>query len=52
MKEYQTIGSCRLMNVRIIKNENVVYEGKVEDAPEDIKELKYNEIEIRKSNYF
>lgn len=47
MKLYDNIGSLRLMNIKVIKdNKNTVYEGMVENAPDDIKKLRYAKIEI------
>lgn len=42
MANYMSIGSCRLLNIKVIRNENeVLYEGMVEDASEEIKKLEY-----------
>lgn len=47
MKLYDNIGSLRLLNIRVyLDDANVVYEGMVEDAPEDIKEQRYAKIMI------
>ena len=47
MKLYDNIGSLRLMNIKVIKdNKDTVYEGMVENAPDDIKKLRYAKIEI------
>ena len=47
MKLYDNIGSLRLMNIKVIKdNKDVIYEGMIEDAPDDIKKLRYAKIEI------
>lgn len=47
MKVYDNIGSLRLLNIKVIMNDNQnIYEGMVEDAPEDIRNLKYSKIEI------
>ena len=41
------IGSLRLMNIKVIKdNKDTLYEGMVENAPDDIKKLRYAKIEI------
>ena len=38
MKLYDNIGSLRLMNIKVIKdNKDTLYEGMVENAPDDIK---------------
>ena len=47
MKLYDNIGSLRLLNIRVyLDNTNVVYEGMVEEAPEDIKKQRYAKIMI------
>ena len=47
MKLYDNIGSLRLMNIKVIKdNTDVIYEGMIENAPDDIKKLRYAKIEI------
>lgn len=33
------IGDSRLLNIRVIKNNEIIYEGMVEDAPDEIKEM-------------
>ena len=42
-KVYVSIGSGRLLNIRVVLDDNPtpIYEGMVEDAPEEIKDLKY-----------
>lgn len=43
MKTYGKIDEFKRMNIKVILNDNeVLYEGKVEDAPDNIKELHYN----------
>ena len=44
---YMPIGSARLLNIRVFLDDEVVYEGMVENAPQEIKNLKYSEIEIK-----
>ena len=45
-KVYMEIGTSRLLNIRVIKDDNeVLYEVMVEDATEDIKQLKYSKIQ-------
>ena len=41
MKLYDNIGSIRLLD-----GTNVIYEGMVEDAPDDVKERRYSKIMI------
>lgn len=46
MKVYNEIGLSRLLNIRVIKDDTeTLYEGMVEDAPEEIKQLKYSKIQ-------
>ena len=43
MKVYGKIDEFKKMDIKVILNDNeVLYEGKVEDAPDNIKELHYN----------
>ncbi len=47
MKYYDNIGSLRLLNVRVYLNDNeVIYEGMIEDAPDEIKKYVYSKIMI------
>lgn len=47
MKLYDNIGSLRLLNIRVyLDDTNVIYEGMVEDAPDDVKERRYSKIMI------
>ena len=43
-----SIGSGRLLNIRAILDDNPtpIYEGMVEDAPEEIKDLKYSKVNV------
>ena len=53
MKVYDNIGSLRLLNIKVIMNDkDTIYEGMVEDAPEDIKKLKYSKIDIASGTTF
>lgn len=53
MKVYDNIGSLRLLNIKVIMDDkDTIYEGMVEDAPEDIKKLKYSKIEIDSGTTF
>lgn len=47
MKTYLQIGSGRLLNIQVFYDGNVVYEGRVEDAPDDIKALRYNKVDAK-----
>ena len=47
MKLYDSIGSLRLLNIRVyLDDNNVIYEGMVEDAPDEIKKYRYAKIMI------
>ena len=47
MKEYGVIGDFRLLNIRVINNDvNVIYEGMIENASDEIKRMKYSKIEM------
>lgn len=46
-KLYQAIGSARLLDIRVILDDKIVYEGMVEDAPQEVKNLKYSDIKIK-----
>lgn len=45
-KTYMSIGSARLLNIKVIVDGTEVYEGMVEDAPEEIKKMRYYKIEM------
>lgn len=45
-KTYMPIGAGRLLNIRVILDGQAVYEGMVENAPEEIKQLKYSEVQM------
>lgn len=38
------ISDMRLLNITVFKDEIEIYKGKVEDAPEDIKNMEYKDI--------
>lgn len=49
MKVYGTIGSFRLIDIKVIQDDNnVIYEGEIKNAPEEIKNLKYSAIKTGK----
>ncbi len=35
------IGDLKLLKIQVTKGEEIIYEGMVEDAPEDLKETNY-----------
>ena len=39
---YIKIGDLKLVKINVIKNGNSIYEGMVEDAPKEIKEMNYS----------
>lgn len=46
-KVYQSIGSGRLLNIEVIlDDEKTLYTGKVEEAPDWIKQLKYSDVKV------
>ena len=45
-RNYLPIGESRLLNIKVIVDGNLAYEGMVEDAPEEIKQMKYYKIEM------
>ncbi len=46
-RTYVEIGSGRLLDITVYLDNNLVYDGMVEDAPDNIKKLKYSEVEIQ-----
>lgn len=38
------IKELRLLNLTIKQNENIIFQGKTEDVPEDLKEKEYKKI--------
>ena len=52
-KAYLTIGCGRLMDIRVIQDDTeMLYEGKVEDAPQEIKNLRYTKMENKDKMIF
>ena len=52
-RNYMPIGSGRLLNIKVIVDGIEAYEGMVEDAPEEIKKMKYYKIEmVRPMTYY
>ena len=45
-RTYLSIGDGRLLNIRVILDDNLVYEGMVENAPDELKQLKYSEVKM------
>lgn len=45
-KVYLPIESGRLLDIVVFLDDNKIYEGRVEDAPEEVKKLKYSRVEV------
>jgi len=46
LRNYGKIGMGRLLDIKVIvEDETVVYEGKIDNAPQSIKDLNYSKIE-------
>lgn len=47
MKEFNTIGSMILLHINVILNDNeIIYDGVTEDAPAEIKNLRYYDVKM------
>ena len=45
LRNYGTIGLARLLNIRVVLDDTqIIYEGMVDDAPSEIKQLNYSKI--------
>lgn len=52
-KVYLPIGDGRLLDIIVFLDGEKIYEGMVEDAPENVKKLKYSEVQLGgKITYF
>ena len=46
-KKYEKIGLAKMINIKVIQNDqDVIYEGPVEDAPEEVKNMYYYKITL------
>ena len=46
-KKYQKIGLARMVNIKVIRNDkDVIYQGDIKDAPEEIKNMFYYKTEV------
>lgn len=45
-KVYIQIGASRLLHIKVILDGQEVYDGMVEDAPNEIKQLKYSKVDM------
>ena len=54
MNSYMSIGVCRLLNAKVIKQETneLLYEGMVENAPEEIRVMQYKNVEVGNQTTF
>lgn len=54
IKTYLPIGSARLLDVRVIMDDRVIYEGLIDKAPDDIKQYDIsfdgNKVEYKVTN--
>lgn len=46
-RTYGEIGLGRLLDITVYLDNELVYNGMIEDAPEEIKKLKYSDIEVQ-----
>lgn len=45
MKTYLQIGDCRAVDIKVIlDDEKVIFEGRPENAPDDIRKLKWSKV--------
>ena len=44
---YGQIGLGRLLDISVYLDNELIYDGMIEDAPDEIRKLKYSEIEVR-----
>ena len=53
-KVYNQIGLWRLLDIRVIRDDTeTLYEGMVENAPDEVKQLKYSKIQTTdKVNFY
>ena len=52
MKHYGKIGGFRKLYIQVYQDNNLIYEGNIEDAPEDIKNLEYYECNLGNPTIF
>lgn len=45
-KTYLQIGTARLLDIRVIVDNKIIYEGAVDTAPQEIKSLKYYDVNV------
>ena len=44
------IKELRLLNIKIMQGDNIIYEGMTEEIPEDLKNMEYNKIYFEGTN--
>lgn len=44
---YGKIGESRLLNIEVYENEALLYKGKIENAPEEVKNKNYQSVKIK-----
>lgn len=44
---YGQIGLGRLLDISVYLDNELIFDGMIEDAPDEIKKLKYSEIEVQ-----
>ena len=44
-KDFLPIGCCRTLNIEVYSNEKLIFKGMVEEAPENIKNMRFCKIE-------
>lgn len=45
-KTYLQIGAARLLDIKVIADNKIIYEGAVDIAPQEIKSLKYYDVNV------
>lgn len=45
-KSYGPIGTGRLLDIEVYENDNLIYSGMIEDAPDEIKKKMYKNIKL------
>lgn len=46
IKNYLQIGAARLLDIRVIADDKIIYEGAVDTASQEIKNLKYYDVNV------
>lgn len=46
-KTYLSIGSARKLDIRVIYDNQIIYEGPVDDAPNEIRQLSYYDVSFQ-----